>query len=46
MSGFRFVTFRNMSVSDEAIVDFLTLLNGVPVTDLSMDGVTLTGEGR
>lgn len=43
---FRFITFRNLSVSDEAIVDFLVVFDGVPITSFSMDDITLTGEGR
>ncbi|XP_008301053.1 toll-like receptor 2 [Stegastes partitus] len=42
----RYLSFRNLSVSDEATVNLLVVLNGVPLTSLSMDGVTLTGEGR
>ncbi|KAL6118223.1 tlr2 [Pungitius sinensis] len=42
----RKITFRNFSVSDEAVVDLLMVMNGAPLTSLFMDGVTLTGEGR
>nr|AFZ81806.1 toll-like receptor 2 [Oplegnathus fasciatus] len=42
----RYITFHNLSVSDEAVVDLLEVLDGAPLTSLSMDGVTLTGEGR
>ncbi|XP_022625698.1 toll-like receptor 2 type-2 [Seriola dumerili] len=42
----RHITFRNLSISDEAIVNLLEVFNGVPLTSLSADGVTLTGEGR
>ncbi|XP_070710437.1 toll-like receptor 2 [Pempheris klunzingeri] len=42
----RYLTFRNLSVSDEAIVDFLVVMDGVPLISLSFDGITLTGEGR
>ncbi|KAF1380924.1 hypothetical protein PFLUV_G00169120 [Perca fluviatilis] len=42
----RKMAFNNLFASDEAIVNILVALDGVPVTSLSMDGVTLTGEGR
>nr|WEW53051.1 toll-like receptor 2 [Platichthys stellatus] len=42
----RSLTFRNISISDEAIVGVLEVLDGVPITILSVEGVTLTGEGR
>ncbi|TDG99376.1 hypothetical protein EPR50_G00193710 [Perca flavescens] len=42
----RKMAFNNLFVSDEAIVNILVALDGVPLTSLSMDGVTLTGEGR
>lgn len=46
MSLFRKITFRNFSVSDEAIVDLLMVMNGAPLTSLFIDGLTLSGEGR
>lgn len=46
MSLFRSISFHNFSVSDEAIVNFLMVIDRAPVTTLIMDGVTLTGEGR
>lgn len=42
----RHLTFRNLSLSDVAIVDFLVVLDGVPLTHLSIEGVTLKGVGR
>lgn len=42
----RKMVVRNLFVSDEAIVDLLVVVDGVPLTSLFMDGVTLTGEGR
>ncbi|KAG7495843.1 toll-like receptor 2 [Solea senegalensis] len=42
----RHMTFRNLFVTDKAIVDLLEVLDGVPVSTLSMDGVTLSGVGR
>ncbi|KAK9525112.1 hypothetical protein VZT92_017446 [Zoarces viviparus] len=42
----RKMTFRNLSVSDEAIADLLVAVDGAPLTSLFLDGVTLTGEGR
>ncbi|XP_041820711.1 toll-like receptor 2 type-2 [Chelmon rostratus] len=42
----RCITLRNLSVNDEAIVDFLVVLDGVPLTSLLMDNVTLIGTGR
>ncbi|XP_071315966.1 toll-like receptor 2 type-2 isoform X1 [Trachinotus anak] len=42
----RHITFRNLSISDEATVNLLKVFDGVPLTSLSVDGVTLTGEGR
>ncbi|XP_044039837.1 toll-like receptor 2 type-2 [Siniperca chuatsi] len=42
----RHITFRNLSMSDEAVVDFLVVMDGVPLTFLSVDGVILTGSGR
>ncbi|XP_061566803.1 toll-like receptor 2 [Cololabis saira] len=41
----RQLSFRNLSMSDEAAVGFLLLFDGVPLTSLSFDGVTLTGDG-
>lgn len=46
VSDCRFLNFHNLSVSDEAIVDILMLLDGVPMNTFSLDRVTLTGEGR
>lgn len=46
MSLFRYLTLRNISVSDEALVHFLEEFSGVPLTFFMCDGVTLTGEGR
>uniref|UniRef100_UPI0037E815B9 toll-like receptor 2 type-1 n=1 Tax=Semicossyphus pulcher TaxID=241346 RepID=UPI0037E815B9 len=42
----RSITFRNISLSDEAIVYILVLLDGVPVSNFLSEDVTLTGEGR
>nr|AEB32453.1 toll-like receptor 2 [Epinephelus coioides] len=42
----RKITFHNFRVSDEAIVNLLEVLDGVPITALIVDNVTLTGEGR
>ncbi|XP_069580716.1 toll-like receptor 2 [Brachyistius frenatus] len=42
----RYLSFRNLSVSDEAIVELLVVVDGVPLTSLSMEGARLTGEGR
>uniref|UniRef100_UPI003AAFFBD6 toll-like receptor 2 n=1 Tax=Centroberyx gerrardi TaxID=166262 RepID=UPI003AAFFBD6 len=42
----RSMTLRNLSVSDEAIVNLLMVCNGAPLTSLFVDGVVLTGEGR
>ncbi|KAM9335170.1 toll-like receptor 2 type-2 [Symphorus nematophorus] len=42
----RDITFRNFSVSDEGIVEFLKVFDGVPLSSISVDGATLTGEGR
>ncbi|RVE60800.1 hypothetical protein OJAV_G00184990 [Oryzias javanicus] len=42
----RHLTLRNCTVSDEAVVSFLMAVNGSPLTSLSIDGLTLTGEGR
>lgn len=46
ISLFRKITFHNFRVSDEAIVNLLEELDGVPITALIVDNVTLTGEGR
>ncbi|XP_047441992.1 toll-like receptor 2 isoform X2 [Mugil cephalus] len=42
----RSIFFRNISLSDEATVNFMVVMNGVPITSISFDGITLTGEGR
>ncbi|KAF3698161.1 Toll-like receptor 2 type-2 Precursor [Channa argus] len=42
----RYLTFRNVWISDEAIVDILVVLDGVPVTSISVEGVTLMGRGK
>ncbi|XP_071382268.1 toll-like receptor 2 [Centroberyx affinis] len=42
----RSMTLRNLSVSDEGIVNLLMVCNGVPLTSLFVDDVVLTGEGR
>uniref|UniRef100_A0A672HJQ6 Toll-like receptor 2 n=1 Tax=Salarias fasciatus TaxID=181472 RepID=A0A672HJQ6_SALFA len=42
----RQLTFRNLSLTDEAIVNFLVAMNGVPLTYMSFEDITLTGEGR
>ncbi|XP_024144571.1 toll-like receptor 2 [Oryzias melastigma] len=42
----RQLTFRNFSTSDESIVDMLEVIDGVPVTNLILEDLTLTGEGR
>uniref|UniRef100_A0A3P9MQC4 Toll-like receptor 2 n=1 Tax=Oryzias latipes TaxID=8090 RepID=A0A3P9MQC4_ORYLA len=42
----RYMSLRNVTVSDESVVDFLTAINGSPLTSLSIDGLTVTGEGR
>lgn len=46
MSLCRKMTFRNISVSDEATVNLLVVVDGAQLTSLSMDDVTLSGEGR
>nr|USC27890.1 toll-like receptor 2-1 [Sebastiscus marmoratus] len=46
MRRVRTMVFHNLSLSDEAAVDFLMVLDGTPLSTLIMDGVTLTGEGR
>lgn len=42
----RYITFRNLFISDETIVRLLVVVNGVPVISFIVDNVTLTGEGR
>lgn len=42
----RSISFHNLTISDEAMVDFLLLFDGVPVNSIVLDGVTLIGEGR
>ncbi|XP_014853364.1 PREDICTED: toll-like receptor 2 isoform X1 [Poecilia mexicana] len=42
----RYLSLRNVSLSDEACVSMLALLDGVPLSSLSIVGLTLTGEGR
>ncbi|XP_036072545.1 toll-like receptor 2 isoform X1 [Oryzias melastigma] len=42
----RHLSLRNCTVSDEAVVGFLMAINGSPLTSLSIDGLTVTGEGR
>ncbi|MED6291643.1 hypothetical protein CHARACLAT_025670, partial [Characodon lateralis] len=42
----RNLSIRNLSLSDEATVSFLLLLDGIPLRSLSIVGLTLTGEGR
>ncbi|XP_041635751.1 toll-like receptor 2 type-2 [Cheilinus undulatus] len=42
----RTVTLRNVSISDNTIVDLLVVMDGVPLTSISAEDVTLTGEGR
>ncbi|KAK2863373.1 hypothetical protein Q5P01_002906 [Channa striata] len=42
----RHLTFRNIYVSDEAIVDLLVVLDNAPVTSITVDGVTLMGRGK
>ncbi|XP_038163198.1 toll-like receptor 2 [Cyprinodon tularosa] len=42
----RDLSLRNFSLSDEATVSLLTLLDGVPLRSLKIVGLTLTGEGR
>lgn len=42
----RSLHFRNISVSDEAMVDFLEVSDGIPLTSISFHDLTLTGEGR
>ncbi|XP_041634664.1 toll-like receptor 2 type-2 [Cheilinus undulatus] len=42
----RSVTLRNVTLSDEAVVEALSMTAGVPITFFSLDDVILTGEGR
>ncbi|XP_038163197.1 toll-like receptor 2 type-2 [Cyprinodon tularosa] len=42
----RQISFRNLSVSDESIVDFLVVTDGVPLSLISIKDAQLTGEGR
>ncbi|XP_063757112.1 toll-like receptor 2 isoform X2 [Eleginops maclovinus] len=42
----RKITFCNISLTDNAMVDFLETVDGEPITSLFMDGITLIGEGR
>ncbi|XP_072232709.1 toll-like receptor 2 [Leuresthes tenuis] len=42
----RSLSLQNLSISDEALVGFLVVSDGMPLTTLSVDGLTLTGEGR
>ncbi|XP_076019311.1 toll-like receptor 2 [Genypterus blacodes] len=42
----RSISFRNLSVSDEAIVEMLVAMDGAPTTLISVEDATLTGEGR
>ncbi|XP_072232518.1 toll-like receptor 2 type-2 [Leuresthes tenuis] len=42
----RHLSFRNVSASDESIIDLLVVMDGVPLSYLHMEDVTLTGEGR
>ncbi|XP_060890016.1 toll-like receptor 2 type-2 isoform X1 [Labrus mixtus] len=42
----RSLTLRNLNMSDDAVVDLLVVMDGVPLTFLSMEDLTLTGEGR
>ncbi|KAM7376905.1 hypothetical protein PAMA_013603 [Pampus argenteus] len=42
----RYLNIHNLSISDEAIVNLLVVLNGAPLSFFSFDAVTLTGEGR
>ncbi|XP_074555440.1 toll-like receptor 2 [Halichoeres trimaculatus] len=42
----RSLTFRNLTSSDEALIDFLKVMDGVPLSFFSCEGATLTGEGR
>ncbi|KAM9717469.1 LOW QUALITY PROTEIN: toll-like receptor 2 [Menidia menidia] len=42
----RSICFQNLSISDQATVTFLQVMDGKPLTSLILDGITLTGEGR
>ncbi|XP_043954604.1 toll-like receptor 2 type-1 isoform X2 [Gambusia affinis] len=42
----RYLSLRNASLSDEACAFLLGLLDGVPLRSLSLEGLTLTGQGR
>ncbi|XP_070849082.1 toll-like receptor 2 [Chaetodon trifascialis] len=42
----RYISFRNLSVNDEAIVAFLMVLDKVPLTFALFDNVTMSGTGR
>ncbi|CAJ1048266.1 LOW QUALITY PROTEIN: toll-like receptor 2 type-2 [Xyrichtys novacula] len=42
----RSLTLRNFTASDEAIVSLLNTMTGVPLMVVSLEGMTLTGEGR
>ncbi|KAM9717470.1 toll-like receptor 2 type-1 [Menidia menidia] len=42
----RSICFQNLSISDQATVTFLQVIDGKPLTSLILDGITLTGEGR
>lgn len=42
----RHLSFQNLSLSDMATVEFLVVFDGVPLTHLAIDGVTLKGVGR
>nr|QFE31816.1 toll-like receptor 2-2 [Sillago sinica] len=42
----RYLTLHNVFLSDSAIVYLLEVMDGVPLTLISMDGVTLMGQGR
>ncbi|XP_070404285.1 toll-like receptor 2 [Nothobranchius furzeri] len=42
----RHFSFYKSETSDESVVDLLVVLDGVPVTRLNFEDITLTGEGR
>lgn len=42
----RHLNFQNVSLSDLATVEFLVVFDGVPLSQLSLEGVTLKGVGR
>ncbi|KAM4536954.1 toll-like receptor 2 type-2 [Odontesthes bonariensis] len=42
----RHLSFRNFSASDESIIDLFVVMDGVPLSLLHLEDVTLTGEGR